>query len=230
MAETSTRTAARAMALLGVVCERGSVNLAESARETGLAPSTALRLLRALEESGFVRRELDGTFRPGTRMVQYGAKALSHESLVPLCDEAMRRIVAVTRESVYLSIPAYDDTALYIAITEGTHSVRHTSWVGRTVPRHGSAVGAVFAGETPPCGYVVVADGVESDVTAIAAPLVTGARVIAALSAVVPDYRLRGDKAVRIGRRLAGEAHDLSRSLGGQPPRPVFGTATERVS
>ncbi|GLP67109.1 MULTISPECIES: IclR family transcriptional regulator [Streptomyces] len=236
MGETSTRTAERAMALLGVVCEHGAITLAESARETGLAASTALRLLRALENGGFVRREADGSFRPGTRIVQFGARALSHESLVPYCREAMERIVAVTRESVYLSIPSHDDTALYIAITEGTHSVRHTSWVGRTIPRRASAVGAVFAGETPARGYVVVEDGVENDVTAIAAPLLTGSRVIAALSVVVPDYRLRGDKVVRIGVRLAGEAHDLSRSLGGQlpppaqPAQPTYGTVTERMS
>ncbi|MEU9242732.1 helix-turn-helix domain-containing protein [Streptomyces sp. NPDC048385] len=235
MSEASTRTAERAMALLAVVCEHGTLTLAECARETGLAASTALRLLRALENGGFVRREADGSFRPGTRIVQIGAQALSHESLVSLCHEAMERIAAVTRESVYMSIPSHDDTALYIAITEGTHSVRHTSWVGRTVPRRGTSVGAVFAGETPSRGYLVVEHGVESDVSAIAAPLLTGSRVIAALSVVIPDYRLRGDSITRIGTRLAGEAHDLSRSLGGHPPQLEYGlrvnrTVTERKS
>ena len=49
MAEPSTRTVERALALLATICDRGGANLADSARECDLAPSTALRLLRTLE-------------------------------------------------------------------------------------------------------------------------------------------------------------------------------------
>ena len=38
-------------------------------------------------------------------------------------------------ESAYLSIAGPDDTAIYIALAEGTRAVRHTSWVGRSVAR-----------------------------------------------------------------------------------------------
>ena len=57
MAEPSTRTVERALALLASICERGGANLADSARDCDLAPSTALRLLRTLETTGFVSRE-----------------------------------------------------------------------------------------------------------------------------------------------------------------------------
>jgi urocanate hydratase len=91
-------------------------------------------------------------------------------------------------------------------VREGTHSVRHASWVGRSIPLKGTAVGAVLSGTTPPAGFVVVRNGVEADVTAIAAPVHAGGRIAAALSVVVPSYRISEDEAAGIGRQVAREA------------------------
>lgn len=153
MAEPATRTVERALQLLGAVCDAGAVSLAEVSRETELSASTALRLLRTLENSGFVRKDNDGEYRPGLRLVQLGAQALSHESLIHLAAPALQRLVEATGESAYLSVRGHQGTgsdhAVYLAIAEGTHSVRHASWVGRSVPLEGSSLGIVFAGKTP---------------------------------------------------------------------------------
>ncbi len=206
MADTSTRTVERALLLLGAVCERGTVSLAEAARDAGLSASTALRLLRTLESTGFVRRDDAGGYRPGLRVVQLGAQALSSESLVSLAEGALDRLVGLTGESAYLSVPSHDGHGVYLAVREGTHSVRHASWVGRSIPLEGTAVGAVLSGATPPHGYVVVRDGVEADVTAIAAPVRAGGRIAAALSVVVPSYRISEDESAGIGMHVAREA------------------------
>lgn len=205
VADTSTRTVERALLLLGTVCDRGSVTLADAARDAGLSASTALRLLRTLEGTGFVRRDDDG-YRPGMRVVQLGAQALSHESLVSLAEEALERLVDSTGESAYLNVPSHDGHGIYLSVREGTHSVRHTSWVGRSIPLEGSAAGAVLRGRTAEDGYVVVSNGIEPDVTAIAAPVISGGHVVAALSVVVPSYRITDDGARRIGRQVAAEA------------------------
>ena len=215
MTEAPTRTVDRALQLLGAVCDAGQTSLADVSRGTGLSASTALRLLRTLEASGFVRRDDDGGFRPGMRLVQLGAQALSHESLVSLAGDAMRRLVAATGESAYLNVPAAGDAdhGIYIAVQEGTHSVRHTSWVGRSIPLAGTAAGAVLRGQTPDAGYVVVDRGVERDVTAIAAPVLAGtgdaARVVAAISVVAPSYRTGPEEVARIGKLVAAEARAL---------------------
>ncbi|KQQ09854.1 IclR family transcriptional regulator [Rathayibacter sp. Leaf296] len=213
--EAATRTVDRALALLAVVCDRGSATLAESARATDLAASTALRLLRTLEGSGFIRRDDDGTFRPGSRLIQLGAQALTSESLVALARPVMEDLVEETGESVYLSIEGHGATALYISIVEGTHSVRHASWVGRSIPLDGSAAGAVLTGRTPDEGFVVVVSGIEPDVTAIAAPVLAGTRIIGALSLVVPSYRERAVDEMRHGMALARAARLVSAGLGG---------------
>jgi urocanate hydratase len=209
MAESSTRTVDRALVLLGIVCDRGFVSLADAARDAELSASTALRLLRTLEAQEFIRRDADGRYTPGARIVQLGALALANESLVSLASDAMSRMVEATGESCYLSIRGAGETALYIAIAEGTHSVRHASWVGRSIPLHGSAAGAVLSGETPSAGYIVVRQGVEDDVTAIAVPVMVGKRIAAALSSVVPSYRLRDDQVDRIGDLLVTEAASI---------------------
>src|SRR5476649_949176 len=70
---SSTRTVDRALGLLAVVCEQDAIMLSECARRAGLPTSTALRLLRTLEGSGFVARGPDASFRAGPRLVQLGA-------------------------------------------------------------------------------------------------------------------------------------------------------------
>jgi IclR family acetate operon transcriptional repressor len=217
VAEPSTRTVERALALLATVCGRGGANLADTARNCDLAPSTALRLLRTLETSGFVRKDQLGVYRPGPRIIQLGAQALSDESLIDLARAAMEELATDTGESVYLSVEGHAATALYIGIVEGTHSVRHASWVGRTVPLETSAAGHALRGKIPDDGYVVVERGVETDVTAIACPVYSQARVVAALSLVVPSYRLTASQAKRYGRMLVSATADVSARLSGSP-------------
>ncbi len=227
MAEPSTRTVERALALLATICDRGGANLADSARECELAPSTALRLLRTLENTGFVAREgASGMYRPGSRLIQLGAQALSNESLIDLAKPVMENLVAETGESVYLSVEGHADTALYISIVEGTHSVRHASWIGRTVPLDVSAVGHALRGRVPDEGYVIVERGVEADVTAIACPVYSEARIVAAMSLVVPSYRLCASQAAEYGRMLGSAAASLSAGLS----RPPNSALPERVS
>jgi IclR family acetate operon transcriptional repressor len=218
VAEPSTRTVERALALLATICDRGGANLADSARDCDLAPSTALRLLRTLENTGFVaREEVGGTYRPGSRLIQLGAQALSNESLIDLAKPVMEKLVADTGESAYLSVEGHAGTALYISIVEGTHSVRHASWVGRSVPLDISAAGQVLRGRVPAQGYVIVERGVEADVTAIASPVYSGARVVAAMSLVVPSYRLNARQAAEYGRTLGSAAASFSAGLSRSP-------------
>lgn len=222
MGEPSTRTVERALALLATICDRGGANLADSARECDLAPSTALRLLRTLENTGFVAKEdAGGTYRPGSRLIQLGAQALSNESLIDFAKPEMEKLVDDTGESAYLSVEGHAGTALYISIVEGTHSVRHASWVGRTVPVDISAAGQALRGRVPDEGYVIVERGVEADVTAIASPIYSEARIVAALSLVVPSYRLTASQAAEYGRTLATTAAELSAGLSRRPKSPL---------
>ncbi|MCC3283190.1 IclR family transcriptional regulator [Arthrobacter caoxuetaonis] len=244
--DSTTRTVERALSLLSVVCRKGSVTQSEAAKATGLSASTALRLLRTLEGTDFVRREDNGSYRPGPAVVQLGVLALSSESLISTYRAAMDRIVEQTGESTYLSIPAAGGHGLYIAIAEGTQSVRHANWVGRRFQLEGSAAGKAMRGDVDssgsaagkaaagkaaagkaaagkaaagkaaagktmaaadagPTGCAVVGDGVEPDITAIAVPLIAGGKPVAAMSVVVPSYRMTPARIDDICRVLTAE-------------------------
>ena len=210
----STRTVERALALLSEVCAGEAVTLTECARHTALPASTALRLLRTLEKAGFVSRDDGGSFRAGPVMIQLGAFAIGRHELARLAAPALDRIVAQTGESAYLSVRGVNDTAVYIALVEGTYAVRHTSWVGRAVSMEGLAVGQVLAGEVPEIGYVAERDRHEPDVTAIVAPVRYPGGVAGALSVIGPTYRIDDQTMHDYGRIVATEATGLGRRLG----------------
>jgi urocanate hydratase len=214
IAQSSTRTVDRALGLLAAVCAAGSVSLTESARQAGLPASTALRLLRTLESAGFVARDSAGAYHPGPRIIQLGATALGRQSLVDLAQPSLARIVEQTGESTYLVVRGSGDTALYLAMVEGTHPIRHTSWVGRAIELADLAVGAALRGDVPAAGFVAQRDRHDPEITAIAAPVLRPGGVAAALNLLGPSYRIDDVRTEQYGRIVSHEAGVISGRLG----------------
>jgi urocanate hydratase len=207
------RTVERALALLAEVSGGAGVTLSECARRTGLAPSTALRLLRTLEATGFVEKRGSG-YTPGARLIQLGALALGRQSLVAQVRPGLQRIVERTGESAYFVIRGANNTALYLAMVEGTHAIRHTSWVGRAIDLEDLAVETALAGAVPASGYVAQRDRDAPDVTAIAAPIRWAGGVAGALNLLGPTYRIDEQTMHGYGAIVASEAEALGRQLG----------------
>jgi len=214
---SSTRTVERALVLLAEVCAAGPIALSDCARRAAVPTSTALRLLRTLESNDFVSRDLDGLYGPGPRLLQIGATAFGSHDLLVTVRPALDRIVQRTGESCYLSVRGPGDTALYLDVAEGTHSIKHTSWVGRTVPLAGSAVGSVLQGQVDAAGYVALRSTVEPDVTAIAAPIRRAGGIAGAISLVGPTYRIDEELMKTYGAVVSDEAIALSTQFGFSP-------------
>lgn len=212
-AKPPTRTVDRALGLLAEVCGEDSLSLSECARRVNLPASTALRLLRTLESSGFVQRGADGNYSAGTRVIQLGAAALGRQSLVRLADPGLRRIVARTGESAYVAIRGPQDTAVFIAMVEGTHPVRHTSWVGRALPLGELAVGRALRGDVGPNGFAAYRDPNSPDITGIAAPIEWAAGIAGALNLVGPTYRIDESAVREYGEIVRAEAQDIALQL-----------------
>ena len=145
-----------------------------------------------------------------------------------MAEPALRRIVAATGESAYLSIAGPAETAIYIAMVEGTHAVRHTSWVGRAIPSAELAVGAVLRGEVGAEGYIAERDRVEPDVTAVVAPIRRPGGVAGALSLLGPSYRIDDDAMRVYGRIVGDEAEELSAQLAHRRSRSAGSTPQSR--
>ena len=210
----STRTVERALGLLAHVITDGALTLSESARRAGLAPSTALRLLRTLEAAGFVERTGAGVYQPGHRVIQLGALALGRQSLVTQVRPGLQRIVERTGESAYFVVRGAGNTAVYLAMVEGTHAIRHTSWVGRAIALDDLAVEKALDGDVTNAGYVAQRDREAPDVTAIAAPIRWTGGIAGALNLLGPTYRIEEDTMHTYGAIVAQEARALSAQLG----------------
>ena len=211
---SSTRTVERALALLAHVADNAASTLSDCARSTGLAPSTSLRLLRTLEAAGFVVRTPAGRYEPGNRLIQLGAVALGRQPLVHQARPSLQRIVERTGESAYLVIRGTADTAIYVAMVEGTHAIRHTSWVGRAIALEDLAVAGALRGDVTPLGYVAQRDRLEPDVTAIAAPIRWAGGIAGALNLLGPTYRIDDATMHAYGRIVADEATVIGAQLG----------------
>jgi DNA-binding IclR family transcriptional regulator len=190
--------------------------LADLARAVGLSASTALRQLRSLEAAGFAVRRTDGRWVPGPELLRLARSLAATATLPRLAAPELAALADELGESAYVAEAADDRTAVYVAMESGTHVVRHVSWLGHTVPRHGTAVGRALAGDVDADGVAVRVDAVESGITAVSAPVRDGSgEVVAALSVVGPSFRLQGEVLVAARRAVADRAEALSRLAGG---------------
>src|SRR5579875_3880782 len=212
----STRTVDRAFDLLSKVTESQSgVSLSELARATDLPPATASRLLGTLAKRGLVRRDEQGCYRSGLGLMQMAAMVLRGEPLYELAGVHLAALAEATNETANLGIAVDADRALYLRQVAGDHRVQTASWTGRTIPRHGTAMGAALAGQLEPHGYAVSRGAFEPDITAIAVPIRDYQHgIVAALSIIAPSYRTDDQDVSRYGLLLVDHAAALSSALG----------------
>ncbi len=127
-----TRSVSRTFELLGAIIEHGGLTLADAAKTTDLATSTALRLIRSLEQTEFVLRGEDNVYRVGPRLLQIGAKAIADTSCSCGRSPPWPRSPRSPGSRPYLSAPGPRGTALYMGQIEGTHAIG--TWGGSARP------------------------------------------------------------------------------------------------
>ncbi|MDR2986666.1 MAG: IclR family transcriptional regulator [Nocardiopsaceae bacterium] len=207
-----TRAVDRALRLLTILAEsQEPVSLMEGSREAALAPSTASRLLRSLESSGFASRDREGRYFVGSRFLKIAATALNSRPYLRTGRLHLEVLSQETGESAYIGVA--DDSrqaVIYIQHVPSPRAIRHWDALGRIVPIKGTAIGAALTGRTGPKGYAVRRGGVEPDVTAIAAPVRWFDKIAAAISVIGPTFRISDEDADRIGELVVAHAEAIS--------------------
>lgn len=213
---SSVRAVQRALRLLECFSEgQPTLALSEYARMADLPVSTAYRLLATLETAGFVRRNANGAYSCGTRLLQIGLTALQNVSAYDVAEPHLQRLSEMTGESAYLGIPADESQIIYVRQSMSPKTVRHSAWLGRGVPYKGTAIGAAMAGKVGERGFVVTRRTIEPDVTAIAAPIHgREGSIIAAINVVGPSYRITDTDIDRFGTAVVDAARAISREIG----------------
>src|SRR3954451_22069246 len=140
----------RALRLLTVVAERGSVSVSAAAEHLGVARSTAHRMLATLLLEGFVRQDpVTKTYGPGRRMLEVGLAALrnldvraaARPELEALRDELGETVHLVLLEGTHI---------LFVDSVESNRAVRVGSRTGMTMPAHCTAAGQAILAALPP--------------------------------------------------------------------------------
>ncbi|MDR6688633.1 DNA-binding IclR family transcriptional regulator [Arthrobacter sp. 1088] len=127
--------------------ERRIIGIGEMASQLGLHKSSASRLASTLAYAGFLEADvLPGTYRVGSKIAALGTLAEQDLDIERTVLPYLRWLTWRTGETGHLAI-LEGGNAKTIAITDGWHTVRMHSWVGKSAPAYVSSMGkALLAG------------------------------------------------------------------------------------
>ena len=243
MATGGTQAIDRAAELLSlVVLADGPRPFGDLVSDTGLAKSTASRLLQALERHRLVHKADDG-YEAGPLFALYASRHEPNDELIWLAQPTLEALSRATGETVNLAIVRHN-AVVQIAQIDSTFLLGTTNWVDVDVPPHCSALGKVFyaAGVIPlpgedmerrtdrtvtdpaelareceqirKVGHATAFGELEVGLDAIAAPVVSrSGHVVAAVGLSGPSERI-GKELPHLGQLLRKHAQELSEVLG----------------
>ena len=123
----------------------GGASVSVLARSAGLPRATALRLIRTLEEEGFLLRPGAGDrVVLGPALVALARAASAGTVLLELARARLDELAAGLRETVTLSIVAPDRDLDVVYQIDGPYQMRPRDWVGQRFPLHASSSGKVL--------------------------------------------------------------------------------------
>ncbi|OBK51634.1 IclR family transcriptional regulator [Mycobacterium sp. 1081908.1] len=138
-----------ALKLLLLLGERPEIRLSDAARDLGVAPSTAHRLLAMLAYRGFVRQDpVSKAYLPGPSLTGVAFAVFGRLDIQRSAAPIMRALSEQLRESIHVGM--LDGANVhFVAAVEGPAAVRVASRLGRTMPAHCTSTGKVMLAELP---------------------------------------------------------------------------------
>lgn len=193
--------------------EEAPCSLAELVAATELPRATAHRLATALEGHGLVRRDDEGRFTLGTRLVALGRAATDGFPLAGAAQRALRELRDSTSESVQLFVRE-GDRRVCIAALQSPHGLRTIVPLGASLPLGAGSGARVLAGELGPAGWVESVAEREAGVASVSAPVHDGGLIIAAVSVSGPIERTTRHPGRRYGDAVVSAARRIQRDAG----------------
>ena len=202
----------KAMAVLAAV-EAEPCSLAELVEATGLSRPTAHRLAVALEAHGLVRRDEDGRFCLGLRLIGLGHEAAEAVPLWAAARPALAWLHEQTGESVQLFVRD-GDARVCVESIESPRELRTIVPVGARLPLSAGSAGKVLSRRRP-APWVQSVGEREEGVASVSAPVRDRAgRVVAAVSVSGPIQRLTRKPGQKYGALVAEAAAQVEHAVG----------------
>ena len=196
--------------------------LADLVADTGLSRATAHRLATALEVHGLVRRDDEGRFVLGARLLALGRAAADAVPIAAAAESALLELRDHTGESVQLYVRD-GDHRVCVAALESPHGLRTIVPLGARLPLGVGSGGRLLAGEVDVARspWVESVGEREAGVASVSAPVLdAGGRVVAAVSVSGPVERTTRQPGERYGDAVAEAARRIERDAGLRDDRP----------
>ncbi len=133
--------------LLNALAEEGGrASLKVLAAMTGLAPSTAFRILAAAQNNGLLVRDEAGLYRFGDRLAEWGRLTYGKIDLRTIAKPVMTWLRDQVNETVNLSV-SQGDEVLYVERVLSSRMMRVEQVIGSCAPLHTTAVGKLMLAE-----------------------------------------------------------------------------------
>lgn len=200
----------KSVAVLGAL-EARPLSLNELVEATGFSRATTHRLAVALEAHGLVRRDDEGRFALGVRLIALGRAAAEAIPLAAAAGPALEDLRDVTGESVQLYVREADSRRCVVSL-QSSHALRWIVPEGALLPLGRGSAGRVLADGGPD-----VADSVEEREPGVAS--VSAAvrdrqgSLVAAVSLSGPVERLTRHPVERYGADVTAAAVAVAAAL-----------------
>lgn len=199
----------KAVSILAAL-ERDPLALAALVEATGISRPTAHRLACALETHNLVRRDEEGRFALGMRLVALGHAASDDLNFV----EAARPVLEALRDELGESVQLYvrDGERRVCALSlESPHGLRTIVPLGAALPLDVGSAGKVLRGVTGAKGWAESVGEREEGVASVSAPVVDSAgRIVAAVSVSGPINRTTKAPGRRYGVAVVAAARAVT--------------------
>jgi DNA-binding IclR family transcriptional regulator len=204
----------KAARILGAVEDR-PLDLGSLVDATGLPRATAHRLAVSLEAHGLLRRDTEGRFAPGLRLIALGRSARSALHLPELAGPALETLRDLTGESAQLYVREGDVRVCVVSL-ESPHGLRTIVPVGAALSLDVGSGAHVLSGRTEPGCWVESVAEREAGVASVSAAVRSGdGDVVAAISISGPIDRIGPHPGARHGSTVLAAAHAVEVRLGG---------------
>ena len=222
--------------------EAGARTYTDITRVTGLSKPTAHRLIRALEQHGFLLQAGGAGYALGPRLLSLASSAMRELPLRDLAHPALERLAKLTGESAQLYVRDGDERVCVDAVESDEraahdrrgrrHAAAHEGLGRQGVPREGHRRGpATRAGRRCPPDEAVRlarmvattarrgwADSIgerEAGVASVSAPVLDAAGgIVAAVSVSGPADRIGALRGRRYAPAVTAAAHEIEAALG----------------
>lgn len=130
---------------------RGPVSLKYLTADTGLHPSTAFRILAALQQHDLVEKNPDGSYELGRRLLRLAQQVPVRSDLREVAKPILNWLRDQTGETVNLTVREGDEV-IYVERALPNRMMRVEQIIGSRAPLHVTAVGKLMLAESGDAG------------------------------------------------------------------------------